>query len=138
MTMRTLPILLALAMISSNALADLRTPEAGGDPAIDGGRCVVNGFNLAGNYADFVAAHPGIAGTDAQYRARALALCGERGIFINNASPTAPTNANIAGGLTTLSAAEIESCELVTTGPAGQVTLNGIPTTGQIVCNDYY
>jgi hypothetical protein len=134
--MRTLSMLLAVAIISSNALANLQNPEAS-TPITDGDNCVINGFDLvAGGYAGAQTEYPSIAGTMEQYRAKALSLCAQRGILLENANSI--SNAGIGGGWSTLSEDEISSCKLVTEGPAGRVTLNGLQTAGQIVCNDHY
>lgn len=134
--MKTLSILLAMSIISSNALANLQNPEAS-TIITDGDNCVIDSFDIvAGGYAGAQTEFSTMTGTIEQYRAKAMSLCAQRGILFENA--TNVSAAGIGGGWSTLSEEEISSCKLVTEGPAGRVTLNGLQTAGQIVCNDHY
>jgi hypothetical protein len=57
---------------------------------------------------------------------------------LNFAIQTQIGSASIGGAWHSDQDNNISTCRLVTTGPAGRVTLNGVQTAGQIVCNSNY
>lgn len=69
--------------------------------------------------------------------AAGLEFCIENSI-LNFTGFTPIAAAGIGGAWLSDQDNNISTCRLVTTGPAGQVTLNGLQTAGQIVCNSNY